>query len=85
MQSVFLDCPTQNFNFGYPTSCIIMGPLKAATTEVGGAFTQAIIKVLSDNHDKQLPLDYATVQSFSAHVQANFPSRYEEIPSDPFL
>lgn len=61
-------------------SCVIMGPDEGATTEAGGAFTQAIIKVLSDIHDKQQPLDYMTVRSFSAHVQANIQSGYDEIP-----
>lgn len=61
-----------------------MGPDKDAQTGVNGAFTQAMIQVLSKIHDKQQPLNYITVQSFSAHVQASIQSRYDEINVDSF-
>jgi len=79
LQSVFLDCSIQEFDFGNPSSCIVMGPDRGAYTDAGGAFTQAMIQVLSDIHEKQQPLDYMTVQSFSAHVQANIQLKYDEI------
>ena len=81
---MFLDCSIQKFDFGNPSSCIVMGPDKSAHAGANGAFTQAMIKVLSEILDKQQPLNYMTVQSFSYHVQASIQSRYDEILVDPF-
>jgi len=62
-----LDCPANIFKWNNPTSFVVVAPDTAKDTPNGGAFTQAMLKVLKDN-EALIPL--MTVQSFSGHVES---------------
>jgi len=64
--TVFLDCASDIFTWGYPYSFVVVAPDRAAETEEGGTFTKSLLKVMDLERDR---IDSLTVQSLADRIQ----------------
>ncbi|KAJ3505566.1 hypothetical protein NLJ89_g7349 [Agrocybe chaxingu] len=65
--TVLLDCPAKIFGWENPSSFVVVAPDTAKEGADGGAFTEAMLKVLNDKRDLVKSM---TVEAFAGHVQA---------------
>ena len=73
---MLLDCPSEIFSWVNPASFVVVAPDTAKESSDGGAFTQAMLKVLEDER-----IENPTVEAFAGHVQAAMYERVSQICS----
>ncbi|KIJ45998.1 hypothetical protein M422DRAFT_46320 [Sphaerobolus stellatus SS14] len=67
--TLLLDCDSGLFSWNDPSSFVVVAPVDATETEIGGAFTESVVNVLR-SEKKFNTLQFLTVQSFIHKLQA---------------